>query len=369
MTSIISVRLKFAACGLALMTALTFVSRPAPAQAVADAEVFFASLESLSAAQREAKLFEGAKKEGTVVWYTTDGPQPTQQIFRAFAKKYPGVKPEFIRGKSREIADRITSEARANRHLFDLAKTSTETYDMYPSDIFARYRSPAKSEIPTSMQSDKWASVFSFVRAMGYNTKLVKEADLPKSWDDLLDPKWKGKILFDESSLPEVGALYARWGKERTAAYVEKLGASGNLQIRTGRTTLSQMLSAGEAPIAVTVYPYDIENLKAKGAPVDWALLDLNPGLLQPTSISRRAAHPHAAALLYDFLLSKEGQEVYAAMGRTPANPNAAVKNQREKVAVQDARVVFDEMGVGGAPLEETMRLLDEKILRRSFQR
>ena len=369
MTSIVSVRLGLAACGLALMTALAFVSRPAAAQAVADAEVFFASLESLSAAQREARLFEGAKKEGTVVWYTTDGPQPTQQVLRAFAKKYPGVKPEFIRGKSREIADRITSEARANRHLFDLAKTSTETYDMYPSNIFASYKSPAKSEIPAAMQGDKWASVFTFVRVMGYNTKLVKSEDLPKSWDDLLDPKWKGKILFDESSLPEVGVLYARWGKDRTAAYVEKLGASGNLQIRTGRTTLSQMLSAGEAPIAVTVYPYDIENLRTKGAPVDWALLDQNPGLMQPTSISRRAAHPHAAALLYDYLLSKEGQEVYSAMGRTPANPNATVKNEREKAAVQDPRVAFDDMGVGGAPLEETMRLLDEKILRRSFQR
>ena len=348
--------------------ALLAIVAPSHVRAADDAEAFFASLRPLSSAEREAKLLAGAKKEGSVVWYTTDGPQPTQQILRAFAKKYPGVKPEFIRGKSREIADRITSEARAGRDFFDLAKTSTETFNMYQDTIFARYDSPTKEEIPNSMKDEKWASLFTFVRALGYNSKLVKSADLPRTWEALLDPKWKGKILFDESSLAEVGALYARWGRDRTADYLEKLGASGNLQVRTGRTTMSQMLAAGEAPLAVTVYPYDIENLKSKGAPVEWDLLDHNPGLMQPTSISRKPAHPHAAALLYDYLMSKEGQEVYAAMGRTPANPNAAVKNEREKHAVQDPRVVFEELTVGGAP-EDSTRLLDEKILRRSFTR
>lgn len=368
MTRTIAKNILRAACWFAVIS-VACTSKATVVHAIDDAEAFFATLESLSRSEREATLLQGAKKEGSVVWYTTDGPQPTQAILRAFAKKYPGVKPEFIRAKSRDIVDRITTEARANRNLFDLAKTSTETFDMYPPDIFARYDSPAKGEIPASMKGEKWVSVFSFVRAMGYNTNLVKPADLPKTWEDLLDPKWKGKILFDDSSLPEVGALYARWGKEKTSAYLEKLGSSGNLQIRTGRTTLSQMLSAGEAPIAVTIYPYDIENLRGKGAPVDWALLDQNPGLLQPTSISRKAPHPYSAALLYDYLMSKEGQEVYANMGRTPANPNAVVKNVREKAAVQDPRVAFDELGVGAAPYEETTKLLDEKILRRSFQR
>lgn len=341
-----------------------------PVRAAGDAESVLKALESLPAAEREKRLIAGAKKEGRVVWYTTDGPRPTQMMLRAFSKKYPFVKAEFIRAKSREILDRITTEGRAGRHLFDLAKTSTETFDLYEVEkVFAEYRSPAKSEIPANMTGPRWASIYTFTRAMGYNTDMVKVEDLPKTWEDLLDPKWKGKILFDHSSLPEISTLYARWGRDKTAAFVEKLGASGNLQLRRGRTVISQLLSAGEAPLGVTVYPYDIEGLKAKGAKVDWALLDPTPGLLQPNSIARNAPRPHSAALLYDFILSREGQKVYADMGRVPANPNVEAKFAREKAAITDPRVAFETPGVAGPPADEVTRLLDDKILKKAFKK
>ncbi|HEY4134806.1 MAG TPA: ABC transporter substrate-binding protein [Alphaproteobacteria bacterium] len=359
--------LRAAGC-LGLVSAVC-LAMPVAVRAADDAEPFFASLESLSPADREAKLLEGAKKEGSVVWYTTDSPQSTQIMVKAFMKKYPSVKAEYIRGKSREIADRIMTEARSGRNLFDIAKTSTETVDVYPEGTFATYKSPVMDDLPATMKGKNWASIFTFVRALGYNSNMLKPADLPKTWEDLLDPKWKGKILFDESSVPEVNALYARLGKDKASDYLDRLGSSGNLRILTGRNTISQMLTAGEAPLAVTVYPYDVESLKRKGAPIDWALLDINPGLLQPLSIARKPAHPYAAALMYDYLLSKEGQEVYAEMGRTPANPKAAVKNEREKAAVQDPRVIFENLEGGGAPFEVTTQMLDEKILKRSLQR
>ncbi|MGE5538220.1 MAG: ABC transporter substrate-binding protein [Gemmatimonas sp.] len=338
----------------------------APARAQSSAESFFKELEGLSAADREKTLIEGAKKEGSVVWYTTDGPTPTQMVLKAFSQKYPFVKPGFIRGKSQDILDRITTEARAGRNLFDIAKTSIETFDMYPvTEVFAAYVSPAKTAIPESMRAERWSSVFTFIRSMGYNSRLVKEADLPRTWEDLLDPRWKNKILFDPSSLSEVMTLYTRWGRERAIDYLDRLGASGNLQIRNGRTTIAQMLAAGEAPIGMTVYPYDVEALKAKGAPIDWALIDPSPGMLQPLSIARNAPHPHAAALLYDYLLSTDGQKVYAQMNRTPANPTVETSNPRERAAAQDPRIVFDTSAGRGAGTEEMLKVLDEKILKK----
>jgi iron(III) transport system substrate-binding protein len=179
------------------------------AQGKADAQSILKKLENLSQAEREKILIAGAKKEGEVVWYTTDAPKPTQIVFKAFKKKYPFVKTQFIRAKSRAILDRILTETRAGKYLFDLAKTSTETFNYFPVEkVFAAYDSPAKRNVPKSMKGERWASIFTFIRAIGYNSDQLKRADLPKTWEDLLDPRWKGKIMFDPSSLPEVAILY-----------------------------------------------------------------------------------------------------------------------------------------------------------------
>jgi iron(III) transport system substrate-binding protein len=350
------------------MAVAVLIGRAGSAVAEGDAEKYWNGLATLSPADREKTLIEGAKKEGSVVWYTTDGPTPTQDVLKAFSKKYPFVKPGFIRAKSQDVLDRIKTEARSGRNLFDLAKTSTETFGMYPREVFAVYNSPQKAAIPQNMRGERWASLFTFVRGIGYNTNLLKEADLPKTWEDLLDPRWKGKILFDPSSLPEVMTLFTRMGKDKTSAYLDKLGASGNLQLRDGRTTITQLLSAGEAPLGVTVYPYDVEALKRKGAPIDWALIDPTPGLMQPVSISSNAPHPNSAALLYDFLLSDDGQKAYAQMGRTPANPKIESTGHREQAAINDPRLVFPGE-LEGRTSDELEKMLSEKILKKSFDR
>jgi iron(III) transport system substrate-binding protein len=341
------------------------------AQGKPDTQSILKKLERLPQAEREKILIEGAKKEGTVVWYTTDAPKPTQVVFKAFRKKYPFMKTQFIRAKSRAILDRILTETRAGKYLFDVAKISTETYNFYPVEkVFAAYNSPAKAAIPETMKGERWTSLFTFIRAMGYNTNMVKKADLPKTWDDLLDPRWKGKIMFDASSLPEVGVLYRKIGEEKTNAYLDKLGKSGNLQIRRGRTVIANLLSAGEAPLGVTVYPYRIEAMKKKGAPVDWALLDPSPGLLQPNTIARNAPHPYSAALLYDYLLSKDGQKVYAKMRRVPSNPTVKGKVPRMLAAVKDSRLILNTAEAAGSGMhKKVMNMLDEKIIKPGFKR
>jgi iron(III) transport system substrate-binding protein len=341
------------------------------AQGKPDTQSILKKLEGIPQAAREKILIEGAKKEGKVVWYTTDAPKPTQIMFKAFRKKYPFIETQLIRAKSRAILDRILTETRAGKYFFDLAKTSTETFNYYPvKKVFASYNSPAKSNIPAKMKGERWASIFTFIRAIGYNSDQVKREDLPKTWNDLLDPKWKGKIMFDPSSLPEVAILHRRWGQEKAAAYFDKLGKSGNLQIRRGRTVIAKLLSAGEAPLGVTVYPYRIERMKKKGAPVDWALLDPSPGLLQPVSIGRNAPHPYSAALLYDFIFSKAGQKVYAKMNRVPADPTVKGRIPRMVSAVKDSRLVLNSTNsTSGDMRKAVMKILDEKIIKPAFNR
>lgn len=355
---------------LVALTASFGVIRPVQAQKTPDAQSILKALESLPEAERDKKLIEGAKKEGKVVWYTVDAPKTNQILATAFQKKYPFVELQFIRAKSRAIVDRITTEVRADRYMFDLATTSTDTFSLYPvEEVFAQYSSPAKNRIPQSMRAERWASLFTFIRGIGYNTNAVKAADVPKTWEELLDSRWKGKIMFDESSLPEISTLYTKWGKEKTTAYLDKLGKSGNLQLQRGRTVMAQLLAAGEAPLAVTIYAYQIEEFKKKGAPVEWALLDPSPGLLQITSVGRRAPHPYSAALLYDFLLGKDGQKVFAAMNRVPANPQIKSSMARMDETIKDPRFVADAPGASGVPSEDILNLLDEKILKVAFEK
>ena len=181
------------------------------------------------------------------------------------------------------------------------------------------------------------------------------------------------KMLYDNAQLARLylhgyqvtgDQRYAQIVRE-TLDYLDRLGASGALQLRDGRTTISQMLAAGEAPLGVTVYPYDVEGLKSKGAPIDWALLDPTPGLLQPVSLARNAPHPYSAALLYDFLLSKDGQKVYAQMNRTPANPDVETSNPRERAAVSDPRLVFQSQEEPRAESDEMLKAFNEKILKK----
>jgi iron(III) transport system substrate-binding protein len=343
---------------------------PAHAQGAPDAQSLLKALESLPAAEREKKLVEGARKEGKVVWYTVDAPKTNQILASAFQKKYPFIEAQYIRDKGRAIADRILTEKRANRYMFDLATTSTETYNLYPSEeVFADYNSPAKSQIPDTMKAERWASLFTFIRTIGYNTAMIKEQDVPKTWEDLLDPRWKGKIMFDESSLAEVAALYKRWGKDKATDYFDKLGRSGNLQIQRGRNVMAQLLAAGEAPLAVTIYAYEMEELKQKKAPVEWALLDATPGLLQITSVGRRAPNPYSAALYYDFLLGPDGQKIFSDMQRVPANPQVKAPMARMDAAIQDPRFVLDTPEATGAIGEASLKLLDEKILKANFEK
>ncbi|MGH7845499.1 MAG: ABC transporter substrate-binding protein [Candidatus Binatia bacterium] len=146
-------------------------------------------------------------------------------------------------------------------------------------------------------------------KIVAYNSRLVSPSDLPKSWDDLLQPKWRGKILMGSNNYEWFGNMLKFMGEEQGMAVMKKLAAH-ELHLREGNSLILQLLSAGEGYFSIAANVDGVEELKAKGGPVDWIGVDPVISRLHPIAVARTAPHPNAARLYVDFILSKEAQEI-----------------------------------------------------------
>lgn len=331
-------------------------------------EEIWKSLEKLPAAEREKKLIEGAKKEGEMLWYTNSGIENATRYTNAFKKNYPFINAQVWRAKTRQVTQRAIQEAAAGKNIVDIIKPSTDLLPpMLDKNLLGKYETPARAIYPASAKSPYYTSINYAFRVFAFNPRKLARKDAPKSWDELLQPKWKGEILFDESSLEEVMALLGAWGKEKTKAYLAKLSQQ-DLLIRVGRDTTTQMMMAGEAPVAVTTYAYNNESLKATGAPVDWVAEDLIPALIYPMTMARNAPHPYAAALFYDFMISEEGQRLIAKEGRVVAHPKVEPIYPRMKELqslIGTPRIQLNTLEQNYKLIKDGVQLLDEVLLKR----
>ena len=332
------------------------------------AEEIWKSLEKLPAAEREKKLVESAKKEGEMLWYTNSGIENATRYIQAFKKNYPFINAQVWRAKTRQVTQRAIQEAAAGKHMVDVIKPSTDLLPpMLDKNLLGRYETPGRAILPAHTKSPYYTSINYAFRVFAFNPRKINRKDAPKSWDELLQPKWKGEILFDESSLEEVMSLLGAWGKEKTFGYLTRLSQQ-NLQIRVGRDTTTQMMMAGEAPLAVTTYAYNNESLKAANAPVDWVAEDLIPTLIYPLTMARNAPHPYSAALFYDFLISEEGQRLIAKEGRVVSHPKVEPIYPRMKELqnlLGTSRIGFNTMEQNTKWLKDGIQILDEIVLRR----
>jgi iron(III) transport system substrate-binding protein len=149
------------------------------------------------------KLIEGAKKEDALVWYTSASIEDVKAIFTVFGKKHPFIRTDFFRAGSAALFNRILNEARAGKVLFDLiAIRGLETHQLVKAGFLQRYVSPESTVYPAGFKDSHgyWVDYFDAYNVIGYNTKLLSRDQAPKSWEDLLDPKWKGKIALDEEN-------------------------------------------------------------------------------------------------------------------------------------------------------------------------
>jgi iron(III) transport system substrate-binding protein len=270
-------------------------------------------------AQSQPTLVEGAKKEGKLVWYTSMAIDTSKPLLDAFTKEYPFIKAELVRAGEEQLMNRILSETRAGRWMFDAISTSAMSV-LVERRMTAPYLPPERDAFLSEFKDPQghWTGIFVNNLVLGYNTVMLPAKDAPKSYADLVDPKWKGKMLMDSTDYDWFGTLSTVWGKEKTVEYMKRLALQNPLW-RRGHGLTAQLLGAGEVPLA-WAYNFRLERMKSEGAPVDWIeTFDPIVVTISGLGLSAKASNPNAAKLLIDFATSKRGQQMVRGMRRIPA--------------------------------------------------
>lgn len=270
--------------------------------------------------ERTAILVEGAKKEGKLAWYTTTPPDATSKYIKKFQEKYPFIEFEIYRSGDQNLMIKVMAEVQAKRYRFDVLQTTSIYLAMLVGKgALAEYLSPERefySEIFKDTEGYWTAAQFN-LDTMGYNTKLVSPREVPKNWNDLLDPKWKGRMGMDTKAYWWFAHMLKIMGEKKGLEYFEKLSKQ-DIKFRTGNTLNAQMVAGGEVSIGFTIYNYVIEEMKSRGAHVEWVAFEPVVPEMISLAISANAPNPNAARLFVDFMLSKDGQEILASTFRIP---------------------------------------------------
>ncbi len=263
-------------------------------------------------------LIEGAKKEGKLVWYTSMAIDTSKPLLDAFQKEYPFIKADLVRAGEEQLMNRVFGEIRAGRWAFDAISTSA--ISLLPErKIITPYLSPNRDAYLNEFKDPQgyWIGIFVNNLILAYNTKMLSAKDAPKDYADLLDPKWKGKMLMDSTDYDWFGTLVTIWGREKTVQYMQRLARQEPLW-RRGHGLTAQLLGAGETPLA-WAYNFRIERMKKEGAPVEWIeTFDPIVVTVSGMGLSAKATNPNTAKLLIDFATSKNGQQMVRGMRRIP---------------------------------------------------
>jgi iron(III) transport system substrate-binding protein len=267
-----------------------------------------------------AQWQESAEAEKRMVWYTTIGSADAKMLVDEFRRRYPKIDAEYFRNGGPQLVERIFTEARAGKHLWDVFMNSAiYTQLLTEKGMLATYESPESRGYRDGYKDprSRWTSIYTNYAVAGYNTKLVAKDEVPKSYSDLLKPIWSGQIGMDAKSYEWFAVVVRGLGEERGFSLMRQL-AKNKVQLRNGRELVAQLVAAGEFKLALTAYSQNYEALKLGGAPVDWVALNPVYANIHPIGLSAKAPHPNAGKLFIDFLLSKSGQEILRAQKRIP---------------------------------------------------
>jgi iron(III) transport system substrate-binding protein len=281
---------------------------------------------------REQKLIEGAKKEGQVVIYAAMiVSQAMRPIAEKFGKKYPFIKLTSWRADSEAIVQKAAAEVRANNVVADVIEGTGAGEEAVAANIVQPYYTPTIAKFPDAYRdpAGMWTPTRLSYYSIAYNTRMVPSDKVPKSYADLLDPQWKGKMAWRIGSSTGtplfITNLRLAWGEQKAMAYFEKLKEQKIVNFGAGSArTLVDRVVASEYPIALNIFAHHPLISKAKGAPVNSQLMDPTASTAATMSIVKGLHHPYSAMLLVDYILSKEGQEILANAEYFPADPEVA---------------------------------------------
>jgi ABC-type Fe3+ transport system substrate-binding protein len=330
---------------LILVAALAAAGIAGPVAAQPKTNPVMAELAAYSGADREQKLAAGAKKEGKLNIYTSAQTDDMGALVKAFEAKY-GIKVDVWRSSSEKVLQRAIQEAQAGRAAMDAAETNgPELESMSREKVLQKVVSPHHKDLieQAIRPHGEWVGTRLNVFVQAYNTNLVKKEDVPKTWEDLAHPKWKGKLGIEQEDADWLAGQFAELGEARAKKVFSDIVANNGISVRKGHTLLTQLVVSGEIPFALTVYNYKAEQFKQKGAPIDW--MHIGPAIARPNGVgvARNAPNPHAALLFYDFEISPEGQKILAGRDFVPTSKKVDTPLQKIPMKFVDARVALDD--------------------------
>ena len=301
---------------------------------------------------------EAAKKEGTLTLYTTIAEKDLPAIVKPFEDKY-GIKVSVWRAGTDKVLQRAVAETRAKKYEFDAVHFGAPEMEALSREkILAPVNSPVHKDLmPGSVPAHKeWAATILSVWVQAYNTNVVKKSELPRTYQDLLDPRWKGKLGIEAKNDDWFATVVHQMGSESQGVeFFRKLSSTNGISPRQGHTLLNNMVVSGEVPLALTVYNYMPEQAKKKGAPIDWFVIEPAIARANAIGVARHAQHPNAALLFYEYLLGPDGQQAMVSIDYVPTNTRVASPLKGVKIIQTDPIRSLDESDKWKKLYEETV--------------
>jgi iron(III) transport system substrate-binding protein len=257
----------------------------------------------------DAAVIEAAKREGEVVWYST---QIINQLVRpvaaAFEKRYPGIKVRYTRANANEVAVKILNENRAGRPQSDVFDGTSTVVPLKREGYVLQWQPDAAKGYPDLYKDPQgyWIASNLFINTPGYNTSLIPKGTQPRTYPDLLDPRWSGKMAWN--SLPStsgavgfIGTVLAEMGEANGMAYLRAFSKQKVANVPAAARQVLDEVIAGEYAIGLQIFNHHAVISAKKGAPVDWIKMEPSTGTLSVIAINKNAPHPNAAKLFFEF--------------------------------------------------------------------
>ncbi len=292
----------------------------------------FCALAAAAARAADAALIEAAKKEREISWYTVQTiPQIVLPLVAAFEKKY-AVKVNYIRANSNDVVMRVLNEARAGRLQADVVD-GTSMLQLHRENMLMPWIPDFTKTWPKDIADPKsfWVATNYFVNTIGINSDLVPAAAEPKSWDDLLDPRWKGKMAWGSTASSSagpgfIGLMIRELGGEKARIYLDKLAKQNITGSPVAARQILDQVIAGEYALGIMMFNHHAVISAAKGAPVKWLPISPSSVTINVASVLKDAPRPNAGKLFLDFMQSDEGQALFRDNDYLPTNPNVSAR-------------------------------------------
>lgn len=319
-------------------------------------------------AQVSDALVAAAKREGELVWYTSlIVQQAVRPMVDAFEEAYPGIKVRFVRQTSADLASRILNEARAGRVQADVFDGSTTIFKLLDADLVGSYTPQAAAAYPPELRdaNGQWVALNVYFLVPAYNTRLVSAKDAPKSYDDLLDPRWRGKIAWSDDPGVNgppgfIATILETRGRDKGMEYLRRLAAQNVVKVPAAqRVTLDQTI-AGEYPLALMTFNHHSAISQADGAPIEWVRIDPAIATTNYLSMTKGAPHPNAARLFMEFATSPAGQRILQQANYLPAHPDVPARVPALKPDVGKFNYFTISTELQRAKFDEWMRIYGE---------